>query len=154
MFRYIHSLGLYHLDLNPSNVLLTQSLKAKLADFGIAKDKCEASQQKATVACGNEDFMPPEAQPDAKDEQERDFGYYTDAFSFGCLVISVITHKWPTPLQKKKLDPVTRKVQESTEIERRCEFLKNWEESEEAFVPLIRNCLEENPIGRPNFDGI
>ena len=49
LHRYIHSLGIYHLDLTPSNVLLTRSFRAKIADFGIAKDEEEIDAGKATV---------------------------------------------------------------------------------------------------------
>ena len=45
----MHSLGIYHLDLPQSNVLLTRSFRAKIADFGIAKDDEEIDAGKATV---------------------------------------------------------------------------------------------------------
>ena len=61
LHRYIHSLGIYHLDLTPSSVLLTRSFRAKIADFGIAKDKEEIDAGKTTVTSGSNDFTPSEA---------------------------------------------------------------------------------------------
>ena len=61
LHRYIHSLGIYHLDLTPSNVLLTHSFRAEIADFGTAKDEEEIDVDKATVTSGTNDFMLPEA---------------------------------------------------------------------------------------------
>lgn len=61
LHRYIHSLGIYHLDLTPSNVLLTRSFRAKIAEFGIAEGDEETDVGKATKTTATNDFMPPEA---------------------------------------------------------------------------------------------
>ena len=84
LHRYIHSLGIYHLDLTPSNVLLTRSFRAKIADFGVAKDEEEIDAGKATKTSGTNDFMPAVSFPFVYTKQKRDFNYYTDSFSFGC----------------------------------------------------------------------
>ena len=91
LHRYIHSLGIYHLDLTPSNVLLTRSFRAKIADFGIAKFKDEEE-----IDAGTNDFLPPEAFPSIYTQEKRDFSYYTDSFFFGCCVnilYEFIVHK-------------------------------------------------------------
>ena len=153
--RYIHSLGIYHLDLTPSNVLLTRSFRAKIADFGIAKDDEEIDVGKATVTSGTNDFMPPEAFPSIYTKQKRDFSYYTDSFSFGCLVLFMLTHEWPEPLIKTISDHDTRKHRTRTEIERRQAFLDDLNEDEKKFEPLILACLREKPpTDRPNFHDI
>lgn len=155
MLRYIHSLGIYHLDLTPGNVLLTQSFKAKLADFGIAKGDKEIAMGKATVTSGTNEFMPPEAFPSDKSKQRRDFDYYTDSFSFGCLVLFMLTHEWPAPLVKVISDHDTRKIYRRTEIERRQALLDDLKDAEKEFEPLILACLkEEPPTDRPSFHDI
>ena len=155
LLRYIHSLGIYHLDLTPGNVLLTRSFKAKLADFGIAKDDEEVDAGKATVTSGTNDFMPPEAFPTIKVKQKRDFNFYTDSFSFGCLVLFMLTHCWPTPLVKIVSDHETGKPYHMhTEIERRQHFLADLTETEKVFEPLILDCLKEEPADRPSFSVI
>ena len=153
--RYIHSLGIYHLDLTPSNVLLTRSFRAKIADFGIAKDEEEIDAGKATKTSGTNDFMPPEAFPSIYTKQKRDFSYYTDSFSFGCLVLFMFTHIWPEPLIKTISDHDTCKLHTRTEIERRQAFLDDLKEDEKKFEPLILACLKEKPpTDRPNFHDI
>ena len=153
--RYIHSLGIYHLDLTPSNVLLTRSFRAKIADFGIAKDEEEIGVGKVTVTSGTNDFMPPEAFPSIYTKQKRDFSYYTESFSFGCLVLFMLTHEWPEPLIKTISDHDTRKHRTRTEIERRQAFLDDLKEDEKKFEPLILAYLREKPpTDRPNFHDI
>ena len=155
LHRYIHSLGIYHLDLTPSNVLLTRSFRAKIADLGTAKDEEEIDVCKASVTSGSNDFMPPEAFPSINIKQKHDFSYYTDSFSFGCLVLFVLTHTWPVPLIKTISDRDTRKLHTRTEIERRQAFLDDLKEDEKKFEPLILACLKEKPpTDRPNFHDI
>ena len=153
--RYIHSRGIYHLDLTPSNVLLTRSFTAKIADFGTAKSDKEIDAGKATATSGTNDFMPPEALPSNKLKQKRDFMYYTDSFSFGCLVLFMLTHEWPEPLIKTISDHDTRRPHTRTEIERRRVFLDDLKKAEKVFEPLILACLKEKPpTDRPNFHDI
>ena len=90
LHRYIHSLGIDHLDLTPSNVLLTRSFRAKIADFGIAKGDEEIGVGKASVTSGTNDFMPPKLKLFHLSTPNRNvisaIIHYTDMFSFGCLV--------------------------------------------------------------------
>ena len=133
-------------------MLLTRAFKAKIADFGIAKGDEEIDAGKATVTSGTNDFMPPEAFPSIKLKQKRDFNYYTDSFSFGCLVLFMLTHEWPIPLVKTISDHETRKLHTRTEIERRQAFFDDLTEGEKVFEPLILACLkEEPPTDRPTF---
>ena len=133
-------------------MLLTRAFKAKIADFGIAKGDEEIDAGKATVTSGTNDFMPPEAFPSIKLKQKRDFNYYTDSFSFGCLVLFMLTHDWPVPLVKTISHPETRKPLTRTEIKRRQAFLDDLTEAEKVFEPLILACLkEEPPTDRPTF---
>ena len=150
-YRYIHSLGIYHLDLTPGNVLLTRSFKAKLADFGTAKSEEEIDAGKASVPSGTNDFMPPEAFPT---KLKCDLNYYTDSFSFGCLVLFMLTHSWPAPLLKIVSDHETRRTHRRTEIERRQAFFNDLTEAEKVFEPLILDCLKEEPTDRPSFSVI
>ena len=110
---------------------------------------------KATITSGTNDFVPPEVFPSIKLKQERDFNYYTDSFSFGCLVLFVFTHDWPVLLVKTISHPEIRKPHTCTEIERRQNFLDDLTEAEKMFEPLILACLkEEPPTDWPNFCNI
>ena len=133
-------------------MLLTRSFKAKIADVGIAKGDQEIDAGRATITSGTNDFMPPEAFPHIKFKQKRDFNYYTDSFSFGCLVLFILIHEWPGPLIKTISDHDTRKPYTRREIERRQAFLDDLTGGEKVFEPLISACLkEEPPTDRPTF---
>ena len=56
---YLHSIPIIHRDLNAGNVLLTESLRAKIADLGVAKlfDREETMQRTNTV-CPGAHFAP------------------------------------------------------------------------------------------------
>ena len=89
---YLHSIPIIHRDLNAGNVLLTESLRAKIADLGVAKlfDREAALVRTRTLCPGAPDFMPPEslARPPRYSDK-------LDIFSFGHLAIYLIIQEPP-----------------------------------------------------------
>ena len=152
LYRYIHSQKLLHRDLKPDNVLLTRSLKAKLADFGMARN-CADTQVSENTFKAAMDFLPPEVSSDMGDPQ---FGFYTDSFSFGCLILYILTYEWPYPQDKYIIGEGDECKKVLTEIERRQPYIESVAKSREGprFMPLIEQCLSENYSERPNFDAI
>jgi serine/threonine protein kinase len=53
---HCHSLGVWHLDVKPDNVLVSPEGQVKLTDFG-----CAATTQTTTQRCGTLDYACPEA---------------------------------------------------------------------------------------------
>ena len=97
---YLHEeVKVAHRDLSSNNILLTTDLTAKIADLGSAcvldRPGGWATETKLTVDPGTTDFMPPEALEDPPK-----YTVSVDVFSFGCVIIHVCTHKWPTPIGK------------------------------------------------------
>lgn len=138
---YLHEvINVAHRDLTSNNILLAADLSAKVADLGSARvlDRPGgwSSKTKLTVAPGALDFMPPEA---LKDSPE--YTASVDVFSFGCVIIHLCTHKWPTPISLSKGVFVS-------EIERRKEYIS--EISNPYLVTLVKNCLKESSAERPN----
>ena len=89
---YLHSIPIIHRDLNAGNVLLSESLRAKIADLGVAKlfDREIAMIRTKTVCPGAPDFMPPEALTLSPNYSDK-----LDVFSFGHLAIYLINQEAP-----------------------------------------------------------
>ena len=88
---YLHSNHIMHRDLNAGNVLLTESLRAKISDLGVAKlFDHQALQRTRTKSPGAMDFMPPEALSSSPK-----YSYKLDVFSFGHLTIYLVNQKAP-----------------------------------------------------------
>ena len=87
---YLHSNGLLHRSLTSNNVLMDHG-KAKVTDFGMSK--LTGIQVRPTTKCpGNPVYMPPEALTDPPQYTEK-----LDIFSFGVLVVQIITREFPNP---------------------------------------------------------
>ena len=138
---YLHEeMKVAHRDLSSNNILLTANLNAKIADFGSARvlDRPGgwASETKLSVQPGTTDFMPPEALEDPPK-----YTVSVDVFSFGCVIIHICTHKWPTPIGKTAQGKII------SEFERRQKYVS--EISHPNLLPLIKQCLEELNTNRP-----
>ena len=142
--QYLHSLEIIHRDLSSNNVILTKHLTAKLADFGVAK---MIDPQKATTHTqvpGTMIFMPPEAL-----SVNPRYGKPVDVFSFGCMMIHMISHKWPIPDdQVVQATPEVENLRVLTEIERRKKYLNDMNVLTSMTV-LIAYCLKHLPEQRP-----
>ena len=148
---YLHSHDVIHRDLSGSNVLLIgNALKAKVCDFGTAKllDTNLAYRQTLTMCPGNSAYMPPEA---LKDNPKYD--NKLDCFSFGVLVVQILTRLFPQPGDRNKV--MSQVHGEKTlmmlvpEVERR----QNHISRVDSHHPLLRialECLRDEAVVRPS----
>ena len=132
---YLHEeVQVAHRDLSSNNILLTEDLNAKIADLGSARvlDRPGGwkSQSRLSVQPGTQDFMPPEALADPPE-----YTVSVDVFSFGCVIIHLCTHRWPTPIGKT--DQESRIL---TEVERRQKFIS--EMNNLFLLKLVKQCLD------------
>ena len=87
---YLHSSNIIHRDLNTGNILLTQSLQAKIADVGVSKYFDRKVVRTRTKCPGALYFMSPEALTESPK-----YGDKLDVFSFGHLTLCLLNQKSP-----------------------------------------------------------
>lgn len=85
---YLHSQSIVHRDVKPENVLVTVSGGCKLIDFGISKQVSFAARE--AIVSGTPWYMSPEA-------QRGDTTAKSDIWSFGVMVVQVLTRRLPWP---------------------------------------------------------
>jgi len=144
--RYLHNRvpPVIHCDLSPNNVLVGFRLEAKITDLGVAKVvKAGGSTKTMTKAPGTTDFMPPEAVADRPI-----YGPPLDVFSFGGIILHIITQQWPRPLSWVHIDPKTREQKLLSEVERRQPYLDQIN-TPEGLHTLAASCLNGDPESRP-----
>ena len=151
--QYLHNLDppMIHCDLTSNNVLLTENLCAKITDLGTSKFLNRRALETLPNVPGNESHMPPEAR--VADKQS----YSTvstgeakklDIFSFGNVVMNVLTGEFPIATTKDR-DEKGRRL---TEVQRRDHILVRIKESNEK--DLVIRCLNNNPDRRPTIDQV
>ena len=137
---YLHSLGIIHRDLTAQNVLLTQDLRAKIADLGVAT-LIDIRVCARTVAPGNRDYMPPEALMENAVYDKK-----IDVFSFGHLTLHIVTQDFPEVFTLPYATIMSS--QNQTEIQRRRKAFDHLGR-DHCLHPLATQCLLDNPDERP-----
>ena len=91
---YLHSLGITHRDLSSNNVLLVAGTRAKVTDFGTSDfiKIRNRGRDRLTSCPGTHAYMAPECIGD-----DVQYSQSIDCFSFGVLVVQIITRKFPSP---------------------------------------------------------
>ena len=146
---YLHSNGIIHRDLSSNNVLLIADARAKLSDFGMSRLMSASPNNTSLTQCpGCTPYMAPEAlsQPTAYSEK-------LDSFSFGVLLIQILTRRFPNPGPSSKTvkDPrsPTGNVQMPIlEIERRKSDI-DLIDPEQPLLAVGLHCLSYSENDRP-----
>ena len=135
-----------HRDLTANNVLLTSSYSAKISDLGVSRLADTFKKHHLTTAPGNAMVMPPEAL-----EDNPVYDHKLDVFSYGCLILHVLTGQFPQPtnqfVQELGKEKLFKKV---SEWDRRSNYIKNIPKEKEL-LPLAKRCLNDAPTGRPEM---
>ena len=148
-YLHNHDPPIVHRDLSPNNVLLTAHHVAKISDLGVAKVIKADSRKTMTKAPGTVDFMPPECLVNSPV-----YGPPMDVFSFGCIVLHTFNQQWPTPCNQVLFDPKTRRRVALSEVERRQEYLDMMIKDAKLMIPLVEQCLDDDPCVRPAIETI
>ena len=144
---YLHGQNppLVHHDLSPNNVLLNVvSFVTKLTDFGMSRAINPSTITRKSSIKGTPAFMSPEALHDPPRYNEK-----LDVFSFGNVILSILTHEWPNPAppNRYKGDQLIA----LDEFQRRERYVEVFTVQEkQLFLPTVRQCLENRPDKRPS----
>uniref|UniRef100_A0A673AGU0 Protein kinase domain-containing protein n=1 Tax=Sphaeramia orbicularis TaxID=375764 RepID=A0A673AGU0_9TELE len=149
--NFLHSKGLVHQDLKPSNVLLSDDLHVKLADFGLSRVSTSVLNSNIVTTGevgGSFKYMPPEAF-DLSYKPVRSF----DIYSYGILLWSICSGKEPYPDAPYSL--VKLLISRNPEQRPPCDDLVEMRvEGLAKLVDLMKSCWHHNPKQRPTFKGM
>ncbi len=150
---YLHSQTppIVHRDLSANNVLLTPNMTAKISDLGVAKmlNLTPLQVSRMTGTPGTPAYMPPEAMV-----ANPKYDMSVDVFSFGALLIHVLSGKWPEPqIGPNQIDPKTDRLVPVSEAERRETLLESIGH-DHPLMDLILKCIDNNPKHRPPSSNI
>lgn len=146
---YLHSNGIIHRDLSSNNVLLTDSKRAKVTDFGMSTLLDVNPQMTQMTQCpGTMAYMAPEALHHSP--------HYTraiDIFSVGVLCIQIITRQFPDPGPSSRVIEDPRSPTGTihipcTETERRRNHIELIE-TDHPLLSIAHDCLKYREGDRP-----
>ena len=148
---YLHNQtpAIIHRDLSANNVLLTSNMTAKISDLGVARilNLTPLQVSLMTQNPGTAAYMPPEvmiANPK--------YDTSIDVFSYGILMIHVLSGRWPEP-QEGQIRNESGRMIPVTEAERRDIFLQAIG-NDHPLMDLIQLCIKNDPKCRPDIGEI
>ncbi|KAJ2745580.1 hypothetical protein GGI20_002067 [Coemansia sp. BCRC 34301] len=130
---YLHLHDVLHRDLKLANILLTQSMDIRIADFGLAT---WVGHVEPTTMCGTPSYISPEiiaCQP---------YGLEADVWALGCLLVTLLTGSQPF---KENKGEITEGLVDAIRLPRSV--------SREA-RSLVRGLLRVDPAARIRSDRI
>ena len=86
---YIHGCRIIHLDIKPANVLVDESLKVKLTDFGLAVTLFQGKFRLQSGVGGTPSYMSPEQIKGRRVDRR------SDIYSFGVMAYEILTSRLP-----------------------------------------------------------
>ncbi|KAI4314584.1 hypothetical protein L6164_027474 [Bauhinia variegata] len=151
---YLHhdcSPRIIHRDIKSSNILLEGNLDARVSDFGLAKLLEDEESHITTIVAGTFGYLAPEYMQSGRATEK------TDVYSFGVLVLEVLSGKRPTDASfiEKGLNIVGWLNFLITENRQReiadpqCEGVQS--ESLDALLSVAIQCVSSSPEDRPTM---
>ena len=139
----LHMKWIIHRDLSASNILLTSSMRAKIADFGVSKlTHSRKILIKHTAAPGAMYIMPPEAL-----EENSRYSVQLDIFSFGIVSLYLLLQQIPYPTNETLTSFHVENKQLA--IGRRMSYLCEVGKINTTMENVIYNCIQDTPDRRP-----
>ena len=142
---YLHSLNILQRDLKAENILVDESLTAKIADFGLAchTEEVQHSENLRALECMG---SPLYAAPEVIRKEDMAVSKMSDVYSFGIVMWELLSEDLPfrdIPLVQVPFLVAEKGVRPSiSSLDR--------DESPEYFE-IMESCWSENPEERPDF---
>ena len=150
---YLHSNGVVHRDLSSNNVLISAGVKAKVADIGMLKMLVNEQRSYMTKCPGAAVYMPPEALTD-----DPVYTYKLDCFSFGVVIIQIITRNFPAPTKatitvtdsKSPTGCVQMPVPEKERRKKDLDLI----DTHHHLRPIALDCIKDKEKERPSAENL
>ena len=158
-FLHNQKASIAHFGVTSNNVLLTAHLQAKITDLCVSRLFKEISTDRVGLISDHDTtsnhlaFLPPEYFTDHTSCTTK-----FDIFSFGCIMIHVLSQEYPNPSETFDDSFIDTAMTESSftqvsEWERREHNLADVS-SHHPLLPLIENCLDNDPEERPQISEV
>ncbi|KAJ8336216.1 hypothetical protein SKAU_G00395590 [Synaphobranchus kaupii] len=134
---YLHTHGIMHRDLTLSNLLLTNSMNIKIADFGLAT-QLKLPTEKHFTMCGTPNYISPEVATHSA------HGLESDVWALGCMFYAFLTGRPP-------FDTATVKSTLSRVVLGEYEMPAH---ASRHAQDLIHQLLRRNPADRPSLAAV
>ncbi|MFC1553375.1 protein kinase [candidate division KSB1 bacterium] len=131
-----HKAGITHRDIKPENILIDNSGRVKLLDFGLAQMKGVTKLTMESSTVGTAKYMSPEQY------KAEDIDHRTDIWSFGVVLFEMLTRKIPF---KGEYEAAVMYSVVNTDPESTTALRKN---IPNYFDAIINKCLKKDPAVR------
>ena len=148
---FLHSNNIVHRDLSSNNILMIGNIRAKVADFGMARlgdINHQTSRLTFTMCPGAQVYMPPEAVKEKPVYTEK-----VDCFSFGVITVQILSRKFPAPDDRFK--PIEDPQMGHniavivSEVDRRQNHIHEVDRTN-SLLPIAISCLKDKDVDRPS----
>ncbi|CAD8058805.1 unnamed protein product [Paramecium sonneborni] len=137
---YLHGKNVIHRDIKGGNILIDNSGRCKLADFGSSKQLSDITHDSLGSICGTPNFMAPEV------INQEQYGKKADIWSLGCTIIEMATGQPPYSEYKDAI-AIMVKIGKSTQPPEIPEQLQSFEARD-----FLSKCLQIDPKKRSTAD--
>ncbi|EOA15173.1 hypothetical protein CARUB_v10028556mg, partial [Capsella rubella] len=156
---YLHELAdppIIHRDIKSHNILLDESLTAKVADFGLSKLVGEAENPQVTTQVkGTMGYLDPEYY------MTNQLTAKSDVYGFGVVMFELLTGKTPIDNGKHVVREVKMKINKSKKLYDLQELLDTVISSSsenleglEKYVDLALRCVDQEGVNRPSMSEV